>query len=209
VQKRNDMRTIDQEMIIAVDGPGGGGKTTLARQIADSFGLDPETHIIHGDDYYEHAEMGADVVEGAPAGFNSRRFVQEIGQLASGALTKTHIYDFSDHSYIERPSPDPGELIIVEGVKILDLPINWDVKIWVETPRAIRQERFLRSPESERKQKGVNQETLLRRFNLWADDMDEYERTTGVHARNDVTVVDGTANVNDQISIVKRLIETA
>ncbi len=186
-------------MIWAIDGPGGTGKSTLAAMLAKAQGLDPERQVIHGDHFFEPAEMGGDVVAGIPAGFNSGRFMREVGSaLLSGSDIQVREYNYKEDYFIDRPQPDRRQPIIIEGIKLLQLPIKWDVKVWVDTPREVREERFVQRQSKDRRT-AISDPVLIReRFHLWANDAEAYEESIDPHHSSDIIVIDGMAPAHKQ-----------
>jgi uridine kinase len=195
---------------VAIDGPGGGGKSTLAEAVAHHYGLDPETQIIHTDHYFEPPEIpGVMTVPGAPGGFNVVRFMEEVGIAVANPQHELMVreYDWPTRSYKERPAPSREQLVVVEGIKLIGLPIDWGAKVWVTTPRALREERFLQRLAENRRMKETDPTILRERFRLWADDAAVYETELDPYSRPDVVVVDGYTPAHLQLQAIAPVID--
>ena len=116
---------------IAIDGRGASGKSALAEFLnteLDGF------MVINGDDFFEpHAH------EITWGGFNEERFRDEVLLPVKLGLREFTIRPF-DFPHGELASPK--QLKIVRGVIIercftFKLPIEWDFRIWVETPKEV------------------------------------------------------------------------
>lgn len=194
--------------VIAIDGPGGAGKSTLARELAQEFGVDPSSQIIHGDDFFEpwpadHPERIPDT----PGWFNHIRFMSEVGDAVNlGIQIERNRYDWQSHRLVREQSPDMQQPVIVEGVKILGLPIHWDQQIWVEVPREVRQQRFMDRRVEDRRAGITDYDTLLDAFNRWADDMVEYEHAIALAEREDILTVSGLISASEQIALITNTI---
>lgn len=184
----------DKGFSIAIDGPAGSGKTILANLVAENFDVDPHTQVIHTDHFFEPAHYpGVDAVEGTPGGFNVARFMEQVGEPLNTPTAALSPYEYLWQSDSYEPLPEPlrNELIVVEGIKLIGLPVDWDLKIWINIPRDERKNRFLARRVENRRMPETDKEALLTRFNLWADDADEYEALINPHNREDVLVIGG------------------
>lgn len=189
-------------LVFALDGPAGSGKTTLASVLTSYYGVEPERQVIHTDHYFEPADhQGVETVAGAPGGFNVARFMEEVGKPLGAPDAELNLkeYDWQSNSFNELPSPDRKQLIVVEGIKLIGLPIDWDLRVWIDVPRAEREKRFLDRRIEDRRMAETDREKLLARFNLWADDAEAYENQTRVHDRDDVLVIPGNISREQQL----------
>lgn len=201
--KADVMNTIEQladtPMTICLDGAGGSGKSTLADEIMSAASL-PEQQLIRSDWYFElwddpeaHETIGF---------FNDERFMEEVGMAINQGATPTVIEnEIKTGQKIERPSPNSQQLIVVEGIKTLGLPIEWGLGVWVETPRDIRQERFMQRAVSQRRSGVTDTDVLLRSFNAWADDAEAYRQTVLEGGKADV-FIQGTDPVEKQLAVL-------
>lgn len=145
--------------IVAIDGRGGSGKTQFAEYLKT---LLPDFIFISGDDYFEPVEN--EKVWGA---FNDERFIEDvITPLKKGNEFIYHPYDWSTRQISSKK-------IIVEKGIVLDrcysfgFDIDWDVKIWVETPRELCLERGIQREHLPREQ-------ALAAWEVWQRQEDEY-----------------------------------
>jgi uridine kinase len=122
--------------LVAIDGRGGSGKTTLSNLLQDVL---PEFVLLHGDDYFEPASDGI-----AWGYFNDKRFVEDVVKpLATGENFTYRPYDWHAEPHISSQKITVDQGLVLERGYSFDLPLNWDLKIWVETPREACLERGL------------------------------------------------------------------
>lgn len=89
--------------VIAIDGPAGSGKTTLAQHLAAV----PPAQLVHMDDLYpgwDGLEAAGDLVAGI------------LSSLARGEIATYHRYDWEAGAYAEPHDVDPRGIVIIEGV---------------------------------------------------------------------------------------------
>lgn len=118
--------------IVAVDGPGGAGKSTLAAALSKALGGAP---IVHTDDFASWdnpVNWWPDLIE------------RVLEPLAHGRPAR-----FTPNTWGGPPKPDveiaPGGIVIVEGVTASRKAFRpyLAYAIWVETPRELRLQRGL------------------------------------------------------------------
>ena len=122
---------------IAIDGRGASGKSALAEFLSQEL---QEFTIINGDDYFEpHSN---EITWGE---FNEERFLDEVLLPVKMGLREFTIrpFDFpqGELGHPKQITMDRG--IIIERCYSFELPVDWDIKIWVETPERICLERGL------------------------------------------------------------------
>lgn len=201
----------EKGFVIAVDGAAGSGKSSLANNIAEMCGL-PPTQVIHSDYYFEPSEtQGVNAVLGTPGGFNAKRFMDEVGSAVNNPNEQLTVieYDWATKEYKAPVLPDREQLIVVEGIKLIGLPVQWGLSLWVDTPRDMRLKRFLDRRLEDRRMKELNRDVLLSRFNLWADDAERYEEELGPLARDDIHIIRGDISPEEQLDMINRLLEEA
>jgi energy-coupling factor transporter ATP-binding protein EcfA2 len=123
--------------VVAIDGRGGSGKTQLASHLAQ---LLPAFTVINGDDYFEPLRD-----ELAWGDFNEERFHADVVlPLQQGEPTLSYQpYDFARDAL-----QDPHRLPLDGGLTVercftFGMPVAWDLRIWVETPRELCLQRGL------------------------------------------------------------------
>jgi uridine kinase len=116
---------------VAVDGRGASGKTAFARHLG---ALVPGLTVVNGDDWFEPLAG-----EGAWGAFNEDRFARDvIGPLARGDDSYVQqTYDFEQGGLTPAGQVDTAGGVIVERCFSFALPVDWDLRIWVETPREV------------------------------------------------------------------------
>ena len=120
-----------QYTTIAIDGRGASGKSALAQFL--SMELDGFT-VINGDDFFEPHDD--EITWGE---FNEERFRDEVL-----LPVKLGLRDFTIRPF-DFPQSELGPLkylsinrgVIIERCFSFELSVEWDVTIWVETPREI------------------------------------------------------------------------
>lgn len=119
--------------LVAIDGPGGAGKSTFASLLATELGDAP---IVHTDDL-----ASADT----PINWWPRLRDQVIEPLVSGRHARYQRYDWSTESLAEWVELEPAPVVIVEGVTAARKEWRHHLRfiIWIETPRAERLRRGL------------------------------------------------------------------
>lgn len=125
-------------LTVAIDGRGASGKSTLAEFLRKELS---RFTIINGDDFFEPVEHP--ILWGE---FNDERFRDEVlNPIKSGRHDFTiRPYDFPSGE-LGRPKPlriDQG--VIIERCFSFQLPISWDIRIWVESPSTVCLERGLK-----------------------------------------------------------------
>ena len=114
--------------LVAVDGPGGAGKSTFAARLANAAGGAP---IVHTDDF-----ASAD----NPINWWPRLLDQVINPLARGRAACYQRYDWPTESMAGWHTVDPAPIVVIEGVSSgrSEWAQHLSFVIWIETPRPIR-----------------------------------------------------------------------
>ena len=122
---------------IAIDGRGGSGKTTLAKYMETFL---PGFVFLNGDDYFEPANDG--VAWGA---FNEERFYSDVIRPIQTGVKNfiMHPYDWHAIPHMRDISINISKGICLERSFSFEFKVDWDYKIWVETPKSICLERGL------------------------------------------------------------------
>ena len=122
-------RNQDPFRLIAVDGPGGAGKSTFARELSAAAGGAP---VIHTDDF----AAADNTIDWWP-----RLLEQVIDPFARGDAACYQRYDWPTESLAGWHTIEPAPIvIIIEGVSAsrAEWAAHLSLVIWIETPREER-----------------------------------------------------------------------
>ncbi|MFD0361262.1 uridine kinase [Nocardia sp. GCM10030253] len=118
--------------LVAVDGPGGAGKSTLAASLAAVCGA----QVVHTDDF---------AAENNQLAWWPRLEQQVLEPIAGGRSGRYQRYDWVDRALAEWHEVTPGGVIVLEGVSSARAAVRdrLSFAVWVETPAAVRLARGL------------------------------------------------------------------
>jgi uridine kinase len=122
-----------QTRIVAIDGPGGAGKSTLAARLSAALGGVP---IVHTDDFASWEE---------PSNWWPRLRVQVLEPLARNQAARYQRYDWDARQLADWHAVAPGNYVILEGVTASRAAFQpfLSFSVWVDTPREERLRRGL------------------------------------------------------------------
>jgi uridine kinase len=171
---------------IAIDGRGGSGKSVLADHLAK---LMPAFVVINGDDYFEPVQN--EVVWGD---FNEERFNHDVIQpLQVGNRFAYRPYDWHAEPHVTERTVSVAGGFCLERCFSFALDLDWDFKLWVETPRALCLERGVA-------RESIPKERAMAAWrDVWQPREDEYINREQPTEVADV-VVDGTEPFDQQIT---------
>lgn len=114
--------------LVAIDGYGGAGKSTLATVLSYLVDCSSVVHCDHMLANPAHPE------------WRQRLLEQVVEPLLNNRAAKFAHFDWKTGGLVGWNRIEPGGVVIVEGVSSLhtDLGELWDVTIWVECPRELR-----------------------------------------------------------------------
>lgn len=124
--------------IIAIDGPAGAGKTTLALQISQALSSRFSVDVVHMDDLYNgwNDALGENLTE------QLSKIIEAQRKLQIYALPQ---FDWKAHKYSYTRDLKPSQILILEGVgsarKIVRNSAT--TTIWIEVDRTIGIERVI------------------------------------------------------------------
>jgi uridine kinase len=157
--------------LVAVDGPGGAGKSTFARELSEAAGAAP---VVHTDDF-----AAAD----NPIDWWPRLLEQVIEPLARGEAAHYQRYDWPSETLAEWHTIEPAAIVIIEGVSAgrSEWAAHLSYLIWIETPR------------EERLRRGVERDGIaaVDDWESWMAGEDAHYERDPTRERADV-VLDGT-----------------
>lgn len=154
--------------VLAIDGPGGARKSTLAALVAARLGDAP---IVHTDDFASWSN---------PLDWSGRLVEQVLRPLAEGAPARYQRFDWDADRLAEWHEVAPRDFLIIEGVSASRDAFRpyLAVTVWVETAR---EERLRRGLERD------GQEALAL-WESWMRDEDDYVARENPNRRADIVV---------------------
>lgn len=133
-------------VFIGIAGGTGSGKSTIAKEVFGQFN-DNQIAMLEHDCYYKdqsdiHFEERIKTNYDHPDALETELLIEHIRMLSNGQSIEKPLYDFAEHTRMkETVKVDPRDIIIVEGIMILDDPILrdlLDIKIYVDTDADVR-----------------------------------------------------------------------
>jgi uridine kinase len=157
--------------LVAIDGPGGAGKSTFAQALSEAAGGAP---VIHTDDFASWDN---------PIDWWPRLLEQVIEPLVRGEAAHYQRYDWPSSTLAEWHTVEPAPIIIIEGVSAgrPEWSAHLSYIVWVETPW------------EERLRRGIERDGIeaLDDWRAWMASEDTYYERAPTRERADV-VIDGT-----------------
>jgi uridine kinase len=122
--------------LVAVDGPGGAGKTTFATRLAASFDGAAAVQVVHTDDFASWDNQ---------FGWAPRLRAGVIEPLRRGEPGRYQRYDWVEKRFAERHDVAPAPVVVVEGVGAAQSAFTdaLAMTVWVDTPSDVRLARGL------------------------------------------------------------------
>ena len=124
--------------VIAIDGPAGAGKTTLATNLALALSRDLRVQIIHMDDLYAGWQnaLGAQL---------SETLTYIVASHKNGKKVKFSKYDWIQSQFNEAQEIPEADLIILEGVGSGQLAIRDELAalLWIDIDHSLGLERVI------------------------------------------------------------------
>jgi uridine kinase len=157
-----------QTKVVAVDGPGGSGKTTLARRLAEVLG---GAQIVSTDDFASWSN---------PLDWWPRVVEEVLEPLARGERSRYRCSRWRPDQPEEWKQVVPAEFVVLEGVSASRAAFRayLTYSIWVETPRDVRLQRGL----------ARDGEEARRQWEKWMAQEDAYVARELPHERADAIV---------------------
>lgn len=154
--------------IIAIDGPGGAGKSVLARRLAEELG---GAQVLHTDDFASWDN---------PLNWWPRLIEEALEPLSRNQPARFQRTDWENKGREQRREVKPAEFVILEGVSASREAFQpfLTYSIWVETHRDLRLTRGLERDGQEARAQ----------WEQWMAEEDEYVRREKPQIRADAVV---------------------
>ena len=138
-----NIKSSKSKFIIGIDGLGGSGKSTFAKELIESM---ENTEIVHMDDFYKCENMRKEPKSNSEIGFffDWRKLENEVLIPFTNDLEISfQKYDWSSDSLKYWQNISKNSNVIVEGVYATrkELSKYYDLKIWIDCPSEICLER--------------------------------------------------------------------
>ncbi|MCI2171864.1 uridine kinase [Schleiferilactobacillus perolens] len=155
-------------IVIGVTGGSGSGKTTVSRAIFDQF-AGHSLLMLQEDSYYKAST--APFVERRkinydhPLAFDTDLLIAQLKQLRDYQPIDKPVYDYTIHNRSQEVvRQDPKDVIILEGILILDDPRLrdlMDIKVYVDTDDDIR---LIRRIKRDMKERGRSLDSIITQY---------------------------------------------
>lgn len=184
-------------VIIGIAGGTGSGKTTLTKQLKNTF--QDKVSVVYHDNYYirndgktleERKKLNYD----SPYTFETALMIEQLKQLKEGRAVECPTYDYTVHNRTDITETIlPADVIIVEGILVLqneELRNLMDIKIFVDTDA---DERIMRRIARDMSQRGRDIDSIMNQYRTTVKPMHEkYVEPSKKYA--DIIVVGGGEN---------------
>lgn len=158
-------------LIIGIVGGSGSGKTTVVKEVMNSFSAD-QVATISQDSYYKDnstlsAEETAAINFDHPESIEFDLLVDHITQLRNGNSIEEPVYDYITSSRLKQTKTiEPRQVIIVEGILLFtDRRVRelCDMKVFVD---AEPDDRLIRIIERDMRERGRETHQVIERYKL-------------------------------------------
>lgn len=156
-------------IIIGIAGGSGSGKSTVTNELVEMIEED-KVVVIEQDNYYKSQstlpfEKRVEINYDHPLAFDNDLLVEHLKKLKKGEAIEKPIYDFEIHNRKEETKHvEPGEVIILEGILILnekEIRDLLDIKVFVDTDSDVR---IIRRILRDIKERGRSLESVILQY---------------------------------------------
>jgi uridine kinase len=146
LREKRERLDADRPVLVCIDGAGGSGKSTIARELANAA---DDIQVVAQDDFYRPS---VERFSGPPslcphgADFDLARLRSEVLEpLRQGRAVEYRVYDWDADALTGVVVPVTKPIVVVEGVYSSSVAQRslFDVTLWVESPRELRLSRGL------------------------------------------------------------------
>ena len=171
-------------LLVAIDGPGGAGKSTLARLLKEQLKtLGWLVAVVTHDDFYLPSHQRENQQRGViGCDFDWERLRDQVlTPIRAGRSAHYQRYDWETDVLAEWRTISASDVVLVEGVYTMrrELVNLYDLKIWVECPKAIRLARGIARD-------GEKARTIWKQD--WMPKEDDYVKTHLPHERANLSI---------------------
>lgn len=170
----------EEQVLVAIDGPCGGGKTTLAAALAERFSC----NVFHMDDFFLPPERRTEQRLAQPGGNVDRErfYGQVLCPLKAGGVFSYRPYDCKTDTLKAPENVEPKRLSIIEGSYSMHPQFGdpYDLKVFLSVDPGLQRQRIEQRPAHLRE----------RFFQLWIPLENRYFETFSIRAGCDL-ILDG------------------
>ena len=191
-EKIDSMMAEEEILIVAIDGPCGAGKSSLAKRLGEKY----KANIFHMDDYFLTPKLRTDARLIEPGGnVDYERFYQEIIQRIKSEKSFFYSkYNCKSDVMEEMEVQEPRPLTVIEGSYSLHpyLRDAYDLKIFLTLDPEVQKQRILlRNGE----------DIALRFFNEWIPLENLYFKALSIKEVADI-VIDGSKEELQSLNLI-------
>ena len=157
-------------IIIGIAGGSASGKTSISRQLKETYEDTKSVSIIRQDDYYKNQseksmEERVKTNYDHPFAFDNELLIHQLKQLIHGETIEKPVYDFVEHTRSQDVEiMEPSDVIVVEGLFVLEneeLRNLCDIKVFVDTDADIC---FIRRLKRDVKKRGRTLDSVVDQY---------------------------------------------
>lgn len=172
------LRAEGRRVIVAIDGPCGAGKTTLAASLAERLSAE----VIHTDDFFlRKSQRTAQRLAQVGGNIDYERFLEEVAlPISRGDSFSYRRYDCREHTLVRGGEVKGDGVVIVEGCYSMHPTLYdiYDLRVFLGISPELQRERILRRPS----------ELHVRFFEEWIPMERRYFSELHIEDRSDIII---------------------